>query len=125
MRITHIYHSGFAVDLACCTLLFDWYTGELPRLRYDLPLVTLVSHEHSDHYGRCIWSLREQFPNVRYVLDPGVQRRGRGISRPCLWHLGLLLGRPQLVAVGTPGRAERGVREVLPHGALAHRPWPR
>ena len=53
MRITHIYHSGFAVELACCTLLFDWYTGELPRLRYDLPLVTLVSHEHSDHYGRC------------------------------------------------------------------------
>lgn len=72
MRITHIYHSGFAVELACCTLLFDWYTGELPRLRYDLPLVTLVSHEHSDHYGRCIWSLREQFPNVRYVLDEDV-----------------------------------------------------
>ena len=49
MRVTHIYHSGFAVELPACTLLFDWYTGELPQLRRDLPLVVFVSHEHSDH----------------------------------------------------------------------------
>ena len=72
MRVTHIYHSGFAVELPACTLLFDWYTGELPQLRRDLPLVVFVSHEHSDHYGRCIWPLREQFPNTHYVLDKDV-----------------------------------------------------
>ena len=72
MRVTHIYHSGFAIELPACTLLFDWYTGELPRIRRDLPLVVLVSHGHSDHYGQCIWPLREQFPDVRYVLDKGV-----------------------------------------------------
>ena len=121
MRVTHIYHSGFAVELPACTLLFDWYTGELPQLRRDLPLVVFVSHEHSDHYGRCIWPLREQFPNTHYVLDkdvaadapadarvtarrtgsfphhalhpdPRVQRRGRGVSRPCWRNLDLLLG---------------------------------
>ena len=53
MRVTHIYHSGFAVELPFCTLLFDWYKGELPQLHRDLPLVVFVSHEHYDHYGRC------------------------------------------------------------------------
>lgn len=72
MRVTHIYHSGFAVELPVCTLLFDWYTGELPQLPRDLPLVVFVSHEHSDHYGRCIWPLREQFSNAHYVLDKDV-----------------------------------------------------
>lgn len=72
MRVTHIYHSGFAVELSACTLLFDWYTGELPGIPRDKPLVVFVSHEHSDHYGRCIWPLREQFPDVRYVLDKDV-----------------------------------------------------
>ena len=72
MRVTHIYHSGFAVELSACTLLFDWYTGELPQLRHGLPLVVFVSHEHHDHYGQCIWPLREQFPNVSYVLDKDV-----------------------------------------------------
>lgn len=72
MRVTHIYHSGFAVELPACTMLFDWYTGELPKLRRDLPLVVFVSHEHHDHYGQCIWPLREQFADVRYVLDKDV-----------------------------------------------------
>lgn len=72
MRVTHIYHSGFAVELTACTLLFDWYTGELPKLRRDLPLIVFVSHEHHDHYGQCIWPLREQFADVRYVLDKDV-----------------------------------------------------
>ena len=72
MRVTHIYHSGFAVELKGCNLLFDWYTGELPPLRRDVPLVVFVSHEHSDHYGRCIWRLPNSFSDVRYVVDSAV-----------------------------------------------------
>jgi L-ascorbate metabolism protein UlaG (beta-lactamase superfamily) len=72
MRITHIYHSGFSVELSGCTLLFDWYTGELPKLRHDLPLVVFVSHEHSDHYGPHIWELDQQFSQVCYVVDETV-----------------------------------------------------
>ena len=31
MKITHIYHSGFAVELTHCILIFDWYKGVLPE----------------------------------------------------------------------------------------------
>jgi L-ascorbate metabolism protein UlaG (beta-lactamase superfamily) len=74
MRITHIYHSGFAVELASHSLVFDWYTGELPELPRDKPLVVFVSHIHGDHYGRCIWDLRKEFDDVTYVLDEEVAR---------------------------------------------------
>ena len=30
MKITYIGHSGFAAELAHCTLLFDYYEGTLP-----------------------------------------------------------------------------------------------
>ena len=72
MRVTHIYHSGFAVELPGCSLLFDWYAGALPPLARDLPLVVFVSHSHYDHYDARIWSLAEDFPKVTYVVDKTV-----------------------------------------------------
>ena len=30
MKITHIYHSGFVIELDSTVLIFDWYSGELP-----------------------------------------------------------------------------------------------
>ena len=31
MKVTHLYHSGFLVELEHTLLLFDWYKGQLPR----------------------------------------------------------------------------------------------
>ncbi|MGN0075992.1 MAG: MBL fold metallo-hydrolase [Parafannyhessea sp.] len=72
MRVTHVYHSGFAVELPGCNLVFDWYTGALPPLARDLPLVVFVSHSHYDHYDAHIWRLAEDFPKVTYVVDESV-----------------------------------------------------
>lgn len=78
MRMTHIYHSGFAVELPSCSLVFDWYEGELPDLPEGLPLIVFVSHSHADHYGRCIWDLRGRFDEVVYVLDAEVAETAPG-----------------------------------------------
>lgn len=74
MRVTHIYHSGFAVELEGCSLVFDWYEGALPELPTNLPLVVFVSHSHRDHYDRRIWDLPRSFADVRYVVDADVAR---------------------------------------------------
>ena len=31
MKITHIYHSGFVIELERTVLIFDWYEGDLPE----------------------------------------------------------------------------------------------
>ncbi|MBQ6582333.1 MAG: MBL fold metallo-hydrolase [Mogibacterium sp.] len=75
MRVTHIYHSGFLVELPHMVLIFDWYTGELPAFDAGKPLFVFVSHRHGDHYGECIWSLAERFESVTYIIDREVPYR--------------------------------------------------
>lgn len=70
MRVTHIFHSGFLVELPHTLLLFDYWQGELPPLAPDKPLFVFVSHRHHDHYDPAIWQLPH--PAVHYVLDSAV-----------------------------------------------------
>jgi L-ascorbate metabolism protein UlaG (beta-lactamase superfamily) len=72
MEITHLYHSGFAVEMKTCILLFDWYQGELPKLPANKPVYVLVSHLHHDHYDPKIWDLRGLFSRVTYIIDDTV-----------------------------------------------------
>ena len=64
MKITHIKHSGFIVELEHTVLIFDCF----------------VTHSHGDHYGPCIWRLREQYKNVHYLLDRNVRVPGAGLK---------------------------------------------
>lgn len=55
MKINHIYHSGFSIELKKCVLIFDWYKGDLKDFDENKKIIVFVSHSHSDHYGKCIW----------------------------------------------------------------------
>mgnify|MGYP004711625031 CR=1 FL=1 len=57
MDITFVYHSCFLVELERCSLLFDWYGGDLPEIDRSKPLYVLNSHHHGDHYSPEIFSL--------------------------------------------------------------------
>ena len=59
MKITYIGHSGFAAELAHCTLLFDYYEGTLPVFPSEKPLYVFCSHAHRDHFNFDIFRLRE------------------------------------------------------------------
>lgn len=72
MKITHIYHSGFSVELSRSILLFDWYRGALPDFDRTKTLYVFVSHRHPDHYSEQIWKLRESFPQIHYILYKGI-----------------------------------------------------
>ena len=57
MKVTFLDHSGFLVKLPSVTLLFDWWKGELPALRKDVPLLVFASHWHDDHFSPAVFSL--------------------------------------------------------------------
>lgn len=69
MKITHIYHSGFAVELEHSVLIFDWYQGKLPAFDPAKTVYVFVSHSHPDHYNPKIFSLKKTFPRIFYILD--------------------------------------------------------
>lgn len=65
MKVTHIYHSSFYIELEHHTLLFDYYQGEL-NINKDKPLYIFISHNHYDHYNEAIFNI--DHPNKTYIL---------------------------------------------------------
>ena len=92
MKVTYLGHSGFLLETDTVYLLFDYYTGALPEISADKPLVVFVSHSHADHYNREIFQWKLRYPDIQYVLahDIPVKRmmeehKARGIDLdPCL-----------------------------------------
>jgi hypothetical protein len=83
MRVTFLDHSGFLVELSSVTLLFDWWKGDLPPLRSDVPLLVFASHRHEDHFKREIFSLDAD----KFLLGKDIKPKPlfrRGISNETL-----------------------------------------
>ena len=72
MKITYLGHSGFLVELDEAYFLFDYHTGQIPSLNPDKYLYIFVSHAHGDHYNRDIWSLRNTYPQIMYIVSKDV-----------------------------------------------------
>ena len=93
MRVTYLYHSGFAVELEEEALVFDYYRGELPDLG-GTRLTVFVSHSHPDHYNPAIFSWRKSGREVTYVLSDSVRekavRRDAGLGTGSPGEAGIL-----------------------------------
>ena len=70
---TYLGHSGFLIETADATLIFDWgYAKDvlgkqiadekLPEIRSDKPLYVFVSHIHADHFRPENYDLLEKYP---------------------------------------------------------------
>lgn len=77
MKVTYIFHSCFLVETEDCYYLFDYYKGELPRLKSQKPILVFSSHNHADHYNKAVFDrLREQgMENVTAVLSKDIPPR--------------------------------------------------
>ena len=73
MKITYLEHSGFLIETCTCTIIFDYYKGEIPPLAADLPLYVLASHNHRDHFNPEIFALRSKYPQVSYLLSDDIK----------------------------------------------------
>ena len=81
MKITHIYHSGFVIELDRTVLIFDWYEGELPQFDPDKKVYVFVTHGRADHYSPRIWSILDKYREIYYILDccTAPERKGDSI----------------------------------------------
>ena len=132
MTVTFIAHSAYLVEWDKFYTLFDYtyepdYTGELPELNPDKPLLVFASHSHEDHFDAKVFTLLEKYPDARFFVSrdcsaarqhPAHRRRGRGFEHPrhqvdghrqrlpsaLRGEDGLPRGRPQLVELGERGQ---------------------
>ena len=74
MKITFIAHSAFLVEWDKFYTLFDYvyepdYTGTLPPLDPQKPLLVFSSHSHEDHFDGKVFGLLEQYPLTQFFVS--------------------------------------------------------
>ncbi|MDD4797168.1 MAG: MBL fold metallo-hydrolase, partial [Eubacteriales bacterium] len=74
IRVTYLGHSGVLAQLGDTVLLFDYYTGELPRAAFARAKRALVfaSHAHADHYQPAVHTLTQDNPAARFVFSSDI-----------------------------------------------------
>lgn len=82
MKLTYIFHSGFAVECDSCILIFDCWrdpAGVVHGLiAGDKPVYVFASHFHEDHFCRDIFAWRNMRPSgLTYILSKDILRHRR------------------------------------------------
>lgn len=81
MKITYLYHSGFAVELDSCVLVFDYYKGKLPQWEKRKKIYVFASHKHQDHFQLKIFDLEKEYPQIHFFLGSGIRLNGKYLER--------------------------------------------
>lgn len=72
MRLTYIFHSGFAIETERCVIIIDYWidpTDTVKRLlQSGKPVYLLASHHHEDHFNREVFRWKRTNPNIKYLL---------------------------------------------------------
>lgn len=81
MKITYLYHSGFAVELAEHVLVFDYFQGELPQWDGSKTILFFASHKHEDHFSLKIFDLFGQHDKLHYFLGSDIKLNRKYLER--------------------------------------------
>lgn len=81
MRLTYIFHSGFMVETDRSVLVFDYWMDPSGVMKRYIPdgrkVYVFSSHFHEDHFNREIFSWRERYPEITYILSKDILKRRR------------------------------------------------
>lgn len=88
MRLTYIYHSGFAFEAEQVTVITDYYKDSSETiynkgvvhdklLQRPGKLYVLASHFHPDHFNSEILSWKEQRPDIVYLFSKDILKNRR------------------------------------------------
>ena len=83
MKLTYIFHSGFAVETQSCVLVFDYWMDPADCMPVILskgkPVYVLLSHFNEDHFSTEIFSWRNRYnqTSFTYILSKDIIRHHR------------------------------------------------
>lgn len=89
MRLTYIYHSGFALETERCVVIIDCWkdpSGAVAGLlEGSKPVYVLASHFHEDHFNPAVLDWGRRRAGVTYVLSKDIMRRRRAPKDAACW----------------------------------------
>ncbi|MDD2962127.1 MAG: MBL fold metallo-hydrolase [Muribaculaceae bacterium] len=88
MILTYIGHSGFAIQMESCTLIFDYYIDKANAIKEILNkskrAIVFSSHSHSDHFNSNIleWIKMYDECSIDYIFSYDIKKKNRSINFP-------------------------------------------
>lgn len=82
MKLTYIFHSGFALETDRCILVFDYWMdpnnvmSSIIERHEQKPIYVFASHFHEDHFSRRIFEWRDSC-HPTYILSKDILKRRR------------------------------------------------
>ena len=79
MKVTYIHHSGYAVELDKCILIFDYYKEDMPDYVLDAiykgtkDVFFFSSHAHADHFNPEIFKYSGR--NVYFIISHDIEEK--------------------------------------------------
>jgi L-ascorbate metabolism protein UlaG (beta-lactamase superfamily) len=71
-KVTYVHQSSFLVETGSASLLFDFSGGIMPIFSEGKDIYVVITEKNPEHYSKFIYSLSEQYPNVRYLISSDV-----------------------------------------------------
>lgn len=95
MKLTYIYHSGYAIEGDDFTIIIDYYkdSSEKPGegivhkelLKRKGKLYVLCTHSHHDHFNREILKWKWEHPNVIYIFSKDILKARKAKDRDAIY----------------------------------------
>lgn len=81
MKLTYIFHSGFALETQRCILVFDYWMDPAHVIDHFMStskhVYVFASHFHEDHFTKEIFKWKEYMPSITYILSKDILRHRR------------------------------------------------
>jgi len=121
MRITYIFHSGFAVETEQAIIVFDYwmdFSGAMQELlKREKPLYVVCSHFHEDHFNREIFTWRERPSGTKYILSKDILRHRRAAREEAdVWLAKGATWSDDIVDIKACGSTDSGVSWIVEIG---------
>lgn len=80
MKLTYIFHSGFALEFPEYSILVDYFEDTEGRngyvhdflLKKEFPLYILSTHSHHDHFNKEILTWKKQKEDITYIFSKDI-----------------------------------------------------
>jgi len=91
MKLTYIYHSGYAIEGEGFTIIIDYYKdsdnnvvhNEL--LKKEGKLYVLCTHSHHDHFNKEVLKWKMEHPNVIYIFSKDILSYRKAKARDAIY----------------------------------------
>ncbi len=118
MKITYIFHSGFAIETDDLLLVFDYWMDPAHvidgLLKSDKPMYVFVSHFHEDHFQHDIYTWKGVKKNIMYLLSKDIFRHRRAKREDAdVWFGKGTVWQDEMLKVVATGSNDSGVSWIV------------